>query len=154
MANYGFVYILTNAALIGMFKAGCSERSPTQRACELSAPTGVPMPFEVFCYAEFEDFQTIEKRLHEFIKQWRVSANREFFYSDALTNAVGFLYRHPKKLAFARLYAIEDELGVERLSDLYNPWAKAKEAVEVAEASAQGELSDKSNVVNIAAKAL
>lgn len=99
MANYGFVYIMTNPSMKA-FKLGCTERSPHLRADELSSSTGIPEPFEVLCYAEFHDFQKVERELHEFLADDRVSENREFFYEGCLREAVARMAWHELLLAF------------------------------------------------------
>lgn len=82
---YGFVYILTNHAMPGIVKVGCTERSPGARAVELSNPTGVPLPFEVYAYIEVEDHQAVERGFHDVMKGRRLSNSREFFRCDPLT---------------------------------------------------------------------
>jgi hypothetical protein len=81
---YGFVYILTNPVMPGIVKIGCTERSPTMRALELSNASGVPAPFQVFGYIEVADHQAVEREMHSQWDKERVSSNREFFRADAL----------------------------------------------------------------------
>jgi hypothetical protein len=77
--SYGFVYVLANSAMPGMYKIGFTERSPAKRAEELSASSGVPTPFEVVCYAEFSNCQQEESRLHAKFSKFRTNKSREFF---------------------------------------------------------------------------
>lgn len=79
MAKYGFVYLLANDCMPDIYKIGCTERSPKQRAEELSSPTAVPGPYEVLCYVEVDDFQAVEAKMHRWFAQARVNENREFF---------------------------------------------------------------------------
>lgn len=79
MASFGFVYILTNKAMPGIYKIGFTDRSPMQRADELSRSTSIPLPFEIVAYGEMEDAQTIEREFHAMYEAERVSFNREFF---------------------------------------------------------------------------
>lgn len=81
MAEYGFVYCLSNRGMPGIYKIGFTRSSPRLRAEQLSMPTGVPAEFEVEWYAECEDAALIEKELHQTFDSERVSANREFFKS-------------------------------------------------------------------------
>lgn len=90
--EYGFVYILANESMPGIYKIGCTERSPAKRALELSSSTGVPTPFEVVCYGEFESFQAIEQEMHRYFGNWRVNESREFF-SGPLSSFVEHLER-------------------------------------------------------------
>lgn len=77
--RYGFVYVMFNVSLPGLYKIGFTTGSPFKRAKELSASTGVPTPFEVVCYAEYEDVESHELRVHDTLADLRVSERREFF---------------------------------------------------------------------------
>ena len=134
--TYGFVYILGNEFMPDVFKIGCTERSPHARADELSKPTGVPSPFRVLCYAEFSDFQGVERRMHEWCKDYRINNGREFF-QGCLRLAVTLLWFHPERWAFTDCtagsrYALESELShrvcTEKhenyFDDLRDPFAK------------------------------
>lgn len=139
VSNYGFVYVLGNECMPDIIKIGCTERSPTARAEELSKPSGVPTPFRVLCFAEFEDFQAVEQHMHEWCKHSRVANNREFF-RDCLRRAVSLLWYHPHRLSFCDATANDRWPGdselvamvcTERfegfLDDLSNPFASAAE---------------------------
>lgn len=75
----GFVYILSNPSMPGIFKIGSTERSVKERVAELSATTGVPTPFHVEHYILTEDPKALEHSLHEELSEFRVNGNREFF---------------------------------------------------------------------------
>lgn len=79
MAEYGFVYCLSNRGMAGVYKIGFTRNSPHLRAQQLSAPTGVPAEFEVEWYAECEEADVLEKELHDRFSFDRVSSSREFF---------------------------------------------------------------------------
>lgn len=79
MAEYGFVYCLRNDAMPGIYKIGFTRGSPHQRAKQLSAPTGVPVDFEVEWYIESDQADLLEKELHELFSTSRLSSYREFF---------------------------------------------------------------------------
>jgi hypothetical protein len=97
--TYGFVYILVNDYMTA-FKVGCTERSPHARAEELSKATGVPAPFRVLCYIEVPEFQSVERDLHKWLDEHRVSPGREFFDDGALAHAVRLMLWHRKRLSF------------------------------------------------------
>lgn len=97
--TYGFVYILANDYMRDVIKIGCTERSPLARAEELSKPTGVPYPFRVLCYIEIEDFQRVERDVHERLVEHRISPNREFFHG-CLNEAVALLWWWPERRSF------------------------------------------------------
>lgn len=143
----GFVYILVNEYMPDLYKVGCTERAPHARAEELSKPSGVPAPFDVLCYIEVENFQAVEQRLHAWLRNYRVSNNREFF-EGGLHHAVSWMYWLEGRHAFcavpdhsepdgeAILYREEfDELFTghpcREFQFLPNPWEQP-EASEVA----------------------
>lgn len=93
MAKYGFVYLLGNIYMHDLYKIGCTERSPAQRAEEISKATGVPHPYDVICYWEGERFQEYERVLHEAFNECRVNDNREFFHHPLLYELVEDMQR-------------------------------------------------------------
>lgn len=79
MAEYGFVYCMSNRGMPGIYKIGFTRNSPHLRAKQLSMPTGVPAEFDVLWYAELENADLIERELHERFSEFRVCQSREFF---------------------------------------------------------------------------
>jgi hypothetical protein len=79
MLTYGFVYVMINPCMPGIYKIGMTLRSPRQRAEELSSATGVPESFEVAYYAEVDSPAELESSLHQAFADRRVSDRREFF---------------------------------------------------------------------------
>lgn len=79
---YGFVYVLKNNEMKDLYKIGYTNKSPQQRAKDLSRSTGVPIEFEVVCYGEIENAEKYEKSLHLFYKEFRINNSREFFKMD------------------------------------------------------------------------
>ena len=55
MTNQGYVYILSNISMPGLLKIGMTRLDPTKRVKELSSSTGVPTPFNLVYYREFND---------------------------------------------------------------------------------------------------
>ena len=136
MSSYGFVYVLDNAFMPGLIKIGCSERSPHARAAELSGGSGVPIDFRVLCYAEFQDFQNVERQMHQWCNAYRVNSRREFFH-DCLKVAVRRLWWHPERLSFTDATAgcgfsphktelfhlvSEEKEAMDNFDDLWNPF--------------------------------
>ena len=74
----GYVYILTNPSMPGLIKVGRTFRDSRARAKELHT-TGVPSPFEVSFEVFSEEHESLEKKLHAQIDEFRVNGNREFF---------------------------------------------------------------------------
>lgn len=79
MSDWGFVYILGNQAMPGIYKVGTTKFSPHRRAEELSRGTGVPHEYEVFYYAELANAAAWEKAVHLQLADRRVSEQRELF---------------------------------------------------------------------------
>lgn len=86
----GFIYILKNESMPGVYKIGMTTSSPEQRAKEISSTTGVPTPFSVVAAFHSKNPAKDEKMAHEAWRKERVSPNREFFkLSDAeLSDAI------------------------------------------------------------------
>lgn len=81
MNDNGYVYVLMNPSMPNLVKIGKTQRTPEERAKELSATTGVPTPFTVVYDNYFENCSHAEQHVHTLLenKGYRVSKNREFF---------------------------------------------------------------------------
>lgn len=79
MVDPGFIYVLINPSMPGIVKIGKSKNNPENRASELSSATGVPTPFVVAYYSQFQDCSFVESQIHEQLDNRRISSNREFF---------------------------------------------------------------------------
>lgn len=77
--SQGFVYVLGNECLPGLYKIGFTDRSPSARCAELSAATAIPNPFKLICYAEFQNASRKARAVHAELAKYRVTHNREFF---------------------------------------------------------------------------
>jgi hypothetical protein len=67
----GWIYIMSNPAMPGIFKIGRSAKEPISgRAAELSEATGVPLPFNVEYQALVRN--EIDAELKERLKNLRV----------------------------------------------------------------------------------
>ena len=60
----GYVYILENDAMPGLIKIGKTSRDSVERARELSATTGVPTPFKVAFELSSEEYEKLEREMH------------------------------------------------------------------------------------------
>ncbi len=76
----GAVYVLTNIAMPGLVKVGCSWDAQT-RAEQLSSASGVPCDFSVFFEIESDDMFDVEATAHAILQPYRVNEKREFFYA-------------------------------------------------------------------------
>ena len=79
MSSYGFVYIMGNKAMPGVYKVGMTAYSPRRRAIELSRGTGVPCEYCVLFYGEHDNAFEWERAVHAALADRRLSENREFF---------------------------------------------------------------------------
>lgn len=75
----GFVYILTNPRMHGLYKVGQTEGDPFVRASQLSAATGVPEPYEVEAYFPSLSPTSDETKIHQSLSGDRLNPAREFF---------------------------------------------------------------------------
>lgn len=82
--SFGFIYVLSNPEMDGVYKIGMTDRSPHLRAAEISAATGVPQPFNVEYYAEVSTPTLYERMVHKKLERYRLSENREFFRADIM----------------------------------------------------------------------
>lgn len=76
------IYVLKNEAMPGLVKIGLTTDSVEARISNLSATTGIPLPFECHFAAEIPegwDLVKIEKTLHQLFAEYRLNPKREFF---------------------------------------------------------------------------
>lgn len=78
----GWVYVLSNESMPGIYKVGMTTTSPQIRAKELSSATGVPTPFKVEGAFHCEDPSGSERDIHESLSEFRVNESREFFRTE------------------------------------------------------------------------
>jgi hypothetical protein len=82
-ANPGIVYIQRSPAhAIDIYKVGLTRRSSEARASELSAATGVPLPFDILASWEVGDCGLVEHEVHRALARFRINPRREFFHAD------------------------------------------------------------------------
>lgn len=78
MGQPGYIYVLTNSAMVGIVKIGRTSRDPVSR-CEELFNTSIPVPFEVFFSVWCNNVSRIERQVHERLDALRVNESREFF---------------------------------------------------------------------------
>ena len=101
-SNYGFVYVLRNVCMPGIYKIGMTDRAPSRRAEELSSSTSVPLPFDLVCFAEVVDAAAFERAIHEKLADCRVNSAREFFAltGEDIRNLMSTLTEEASMVAF------------------------------------------------------
>lgn len=79
----GFVYVMSNEAMPGIVKVGFTERTPHQRALEMSAHEGLPakMRVEYFALIDGSAYE-IEQSAHRILAEF--SVGKEWFRCDVL----------------------------------------------------------------------
>ena len=75
----GYVYVLSNESMPGLYKIGCTYKNPSKRARDLYS-TGVPAPFVVEYCVHIENYTYIEKVAHSNLSNYNY--NKEFFRCD------------------------------------------------------------------------
>lgn len=126
--KYGFVYLLSHPDMPDVYKVGCSERSPNARLAELNSSTSIPRPFILLCAIEVADPFGVEAKFHRWLKDKRISNNREFFRTNDLRWIAGLYRFYDDSYAFIE-YSLEVvlyEIYVEKdwdSVDLIDPYA-------------------------------
>jgi len=75
----GFVYILQNEAMPGMYKIGITGRKEIDARVDELYNTSVPVPFDIVFACRVENYMKVEKAIHTAFADKRVNPNREFF---------------------------------------------------------------------------
>jgi len=74
-----WVYVLSNPTTPNLLKIGYTKTTPDERAKQISAATGVALPYKVeFAFKCFNGEQ-LEGEVHRFLSEFRVNNQREFF---------------------------------------------------------------------------
>ena len=76
--SVGYIYILSNPSIPGMYKVGYTLDSPNYRAAQLFT-TSVPEPFIVEYYHLTGNVEEVEREVHDTLKRYRHNSGREFF---------------------------------------------------------------------------
>ncbi len=74
-----WVYILSNPALPNMLKIGYTKNEPEIRAKQISAATGVALPYKVEWAFQCFNGEQLEHEVHAELATYRVNQQREFF---------------------------------------------------------------------------
>lgn len=79
-ATAGFIYLLSNELMPGVYKIGFTAKNPDKRASEISATYGLPLPFKLVKYWRTKDPYIVEQRIHAAIGSY--ARPGEFFELD------------------------------------------------------------------------
>lgn len=79
MRPKGYVYIISNKSLKGLFKIGYTLKDPILRAKDLN-PTGLPHPYKVEYEIYVDDPRSLEQKVHHKLKAY--NEGKEWFRCD------------------------------------------------------------------------
>lgn len=77
--EYGFIYLLANECMPGIYKIGFTTNHPKTRLDQLSASTSCPTPFELVAAFGVADPREVEREIHDYLMAHRINMSREFF---------------------------------------------------------------------------
>ena len=77
-----WVYVLSNPTMPSLVKIGYTKKHPKERAKQISAATGVALPYKVEWAYKCFNGETIEREVHHKLKSKRANNNKEFFWVD------------------------------------------------------------------------
>lgn len=69
----GFIYVLSNPSMQGIYKIGMTVRSVEERVKELSRSTSIPTPFKIESVFHSENPFRDEQEIHQALAQFRIS---------------------------------------------------------------------------------
>jgi hypothetical protein len=82
MGEVGYVYILKNEAMPGIYKIGITGRDKLEDRISELYRTNIPLPFECEFAAVVEDYEKVEDIIHNAFEDYRINKNRESFKVD------------------------------------------------------------------------
>lgn len=82
-SEYGFIYVLGNDSMPGVYKIGFTLNHPKARMEQLSSATACPTPFDMLACFGVENPRDVERMLHSMLATHRINSSREFFKCKA-----------------------------------------------------------------------
>ena len=111
----GFIYIMSNPAHPGLLKIGQTSKDPNVRRRELNS-TGVPEDFVLEYRVLAEDYQRLEKEIHQKLKKYRLRTDKEFF-EIAVEKAISILREVAgDRIEYEKIFYVSPE-EVERVKE-------------------------------------
>lgn len=103
----GIVYVLTNPSFPHLVKIGITTNLDSRMSSLYSS--GVPTPFHCLFAYEVDQYEEVEKALHNALSKYRINKNREFFEvpGERLENLI-------KLMPNAKLVTDEVEKAIDR----------------------------------------
>lgn len=120
-AEYGFVYVLANESMPGIYKIGFTAGHPAIRIAQLSSATSCPTPFTMLAAFGCENPSEVESEIHEELAEFRVNRSREFFKARLSVIRDAIRPHSDPFFDLASFCQLECDLGTEedRLDDLW-----------------------------------
>ena len=75
-----WVYVLSNPTMPSLLKIGYTKNLPEERAKQISAATGVALPYKVEWAYKCFNGETVEREVHHKLKSKRANNSKEFFW--------------------------------------------------------------------------
>ena len=112
-SNSGFVYCLTIPRMPGIVKIGYTTKTIEQRLKDLDN-TSVVEPLQLYYAGKVRNPLSVEKKIHEIYREYRIRPNREFFEVDADQ------VKRVIQLAEVASLGLEDEKNIEEEQPVIN----------------------------------
>ena len=75
-----WVYVLSNPTMPSLLKIGYTKQTPEERAKQISASTGVALPYKVEWAYKCFNGERVEREVHHKLKSKRANNSKEFFW--------------------------------------------------------------------------
>lgn len=75
-----WVYVLSNPTMPSLVKIGYTKNHPEERAKQISAATGVALPYKVEWAYKCFNGERVEREVHHKLKSKRANNSKEFFW--------------------------------------------------------------------------
>lgn len=83
--RHGFIYVLRNACMPGIYVIGWTDRPPSEVCAELSGSSDtVPFPYEVVCFGEITDRGFSLHCIRKFVVGREIPESTRFFRLDRI----------------------------------------------------------------------
>lgn len=112
-SEYGFIYVLCNESMPGIYKIGFTMGHPKARMEQLSSATACPTPFEMLACFGTEDPRQVEQAIHGHLRHFRVNSSREFFQCE-LSLLEGVLWEYTSEEDLMNTRALESASFLEK----------------------------------------
>lgn len=129
--SVGYIYILSNPAMPGLFKIGFTNRDVKERVEELSYATGVPKPFEIEYYCLTKDVEEIEDTVHSHFASTRLPGKE--FFSVELVDIIKFidsLIRNVEPDRFCKPNVSVPEIKLNPGAETFQEWQEKRRRAE------------------------